>query len=906
MASMDQNDARAVNFRHYLARIWYCVIIPELLLPVHSAIGQKYNRILQKSSRIFMNTSLKLKLALVAFLIFSSVLTIIPSFYSATPAWWKKYMAPGGLHLGLDLQGGMHLVLKVDLNKAAQNSLELAANDLKERLSEQSISIVQTKSEQPDTLIFSLPNTSAVDKVNAIIKDDPDIKAQIEAKEGSFPRIFLSLSKAKIDSIKSNAVNQSLEILRNRIDQFGVAEPIIIRQGDDEIVIQLPGIKDSQRAMKLLGDTAQLEFKMVDDADGVNLPELIRNAVSLGKWREGEDIKKLNRAVETLLPKDTSIYFEKEVDKVTKKETSRPILLQNRAQMTGDMVKDAQVKIGGTFNEPYVGIDFTSRGARIFGTLTEKNVGKRMAIVLDGVVRSAPVIRDKILGGSAMITGNFTHEEATDLAIVLRVGALPAPVDIIQNLTVGASLGQDSIQKGLLSGVLGTVLVVGFMLIYYRLSGTIANSAMVLNILFLFTGLAILSATLTMPGIAGIVLSIGMAVDSNVLIFERMRDERALGKSIKSSVDGGFGKAFLTIIDAHVTTLITALALFLFGTGPVKGFAVTLSLGIIFNLFTSIYYSHWIFDTLNTFKLIKKISFMQFIKKSNLDYMKLRKFAFAFSGVLTALGFVALVEITLGNANMGVDFSGGSLLQYKASQDFSMDQIRSAFDKSHLEGIDLQKVENEHRLMIKIKKTSKIVTSNLSEQITGILATDLPEQKFTLESQSEIGSSVSAVLRNKALLAIALSMAGVVVYLGFRFNLSFGVGAAIATFHDVFAVLGICWLLNMEMTLLIVTALLTLAGFSLNDTVVIFDRIRENMNKSEGGSLLTVINESVNQVLARSIVTSFTAFLSVLALYFFGGSVIHDFSFALLMGIAIGTYSSIFVASPVLTLWEKK
>ena len=853
-----------------------------------------------------MNTSLKLKLGLVVFLICSSILTIIPSFYSATPSWWKKYMAPGGLHLGLDLQGGMHLVLKVDLDKAAQNSLEFAANDLKERLSEQSISIVQTKSEQPGTLMFTLPNTSAVDKINAIVKDDPDIKVRIEAKEGSFPRIFLTLSKTKIDYIRTNAVNQSLEILRNRIDQFGVAEPIIIRQGNDEIVIQLPGVKDPKRAMKLLGDTAQLEFKMVADLEGVNLPELIGKAISSGKWHDGEDTKKLNRALENLLPKDTSIYFEKDVDKKTKKETTRPLLLQNKVLMTGDMIKDAQVRIGGNFNEPYVSIEMTGRGARVFGTLTEKNVGKRMAIVLDDIVRSAPVIREKILGGSAQISGSFTHEEATDLAIVLRVGALPAPVDIIQNMTVGASLGQDSIHKGLFSGVLGSILVVCFMLIYYRLSGVVANTAMVLNILFLFTGLAILSATLTMPGIAGIVLSIGMAVDSNVLIFERMRDENALGKSIKSSIDGGFSKAFLTIIDAHVTTLITALALFLFGTGPVKGFAVTLSLGIIFNLFTSIYYSHWVFDTFNSFKIIKKINYMHFIKKPNLDYMKLRKVAFGFSGALCLLGVVAFVEIFLGNANMGVDFAGGSLLQYKANQDFAMSDVRTAFDKSHLEGIDLQKVENEHRLMVKIKKSSKVIATNLSDQITEVLTSQLPDKNFSLESQSEIGSSVSAVLRHKAALAIVLSMTGVIVYLRFRFNLNFGIGAAIATFHDVLAVLGICWILNIEMTLLIVTALLTLAGYSLNDTVVIFDRIRENMNKSENPSLLKVINDSVNQVLARSIVTSFTVFLSVLALYLFGGSVIHDFSFALLLGVIIGTYSSIFVASPILTLWEKK
>ncbi|TKB05930.1 protein translocase subunit SecD [Desulforhopalus sp. IMCC35007] len=852
-----------------------------------------------------MNTSLRLKLGTVFFLVFFAILTILPSFYSGTPSWWKQYLSPGGLHLGLDLQGGMHLVLKVDLDRAAQNSLELAANDLKDRLSEQSISIVQSKSQEAGTILFTLPNSDAVEKVVALTKNDADIALDIEAKQGSFPRIFLKLSKEKIDYIRANAVNQSLEILRNRIDQFGVAEPVIIRQGDDEIVIQLPGVKDPKRALKLLGDTAQLEFKMVADTEGLNLRELISQAVDLGHWHTGEDVKKLNLFLQNRLPKDTSIAFEKEIDPVTKKETNTPLLLQNKILMTGDMIKDAQVRIGGSFNEPYVSLDMTGSGAKVFGTVTEQNTGKRMAIVLDDVVRSAPVIREKILGGSAQISGNFSHEEAADLAIVLRVGALPAPVDIIQNMTVGASLGQDSIQKGVFSGMLGSILVVGFMLIYYRLSGIIANTAMVLNILFLFAGLAILSATLTMPGIAGIVLSVGMAVDSNVLIFERMREESALGKSIKSSIDGGFSKAFLTIIDAHVTTLITALALFLFGTGPVKGFAVTLSLGIIFNLFTSIYYSHWTFNLLSSKKLIKRINFLQFIKKPSLDYMKLRKLAFAFSGALVILGVVAFGEILLGNANMGVDFAGGSLLQYKADQNFSMDEVRTAFDKSKLEGVDLQQVENEGRLIVKIKKSTEVIASELNEQVTKVLNTQLPDKNFSLESQTEIGSSVSAVLRNKAMLAIALSMGGVIVYLAFRFNLSFGIGAAVATFHDVLAVLGICWLMNIEMTLLMVTALLTLAGYSLNDTVVIFDRIRENMKKSDNPSLLRVINNSVNEVLSRSIVTSFTVFLSVLALFMFGGSVIHDFSLVLLLGVIIGTYSSIFVASPILTLWDR-
>lgn len=853
-----------------------------------------------------MNTSLKLKLGLLASIVILTIITVVPSFYSATPDWWKKYMAPEGLRLGLDLQGGMHLVLKVNLKKAQENTLEFAAGDVKDTLSEQSISAVRTPSSDPNVAILTLPNTSAAEQVQNLIDEDfPDIDARVESAEGAFPRIFLTLKKDKIDFIKNHAVAQSLEIIRNRIDQFGVAEPVIIRQGEDEIVVQLPGVKDPDRAMKLLGDTAQLEFKLVADGAGIDLVGLIAQAKSSGQWQESDSISSLNRALQSSLPDATSIHFEKNIDPQTKKEIITPLLLENKILMTGDMVKDAQVRVGGTFNEPYVSLDLTGRGGKVFANITEKNVGRRMAIVLDGVVRSAPVIRERILGGSAQISGSFTHEDASDLAIVLRVGALPAPVDIVQNMTVGASLGQDSINKGLTSGIFGTILVIGFMLIYYRLSGLIANAAMTLNIMFLFAGLAILNATLTMPGIAGIVLAVGMAVDANILIFERMREEYALGKSVRSSIDSGFGKAFWTIMDSQVTTLITALALFLFGTGPIKGFAVTLSLGIIINLFTSLFCSRLMFDTLNSYSPMKSLRFLHIIGKPNLDYMRIKNITFAASGVMVAIGLIAFIQIGRGAANLGVDFSGGSLLQYKASQEFTMAEVRDSFDDSSLEGVDLQEVENENRLIVKVKKDERTV-ANLDETVNQILADKLADKGFVLESQSEIGSSVSAVLRNKAILAIALSMLGVIVYLAFRFDFRFGLAAAAATFHDVMVVLGICWLLNVEITLLIVTALLTIAGYSLNDTVVIFDRIRENALRFEKETLIGIINESVNQVLARTIALSLTVLLSLLALFYLGGSVIHDFSFAMLIGVIVGTYSSIFIASPLLTFWKKE
>lgn len=856
-----------------------------------------------------MNTSLKLKFSALIFIIALSIVTIIPSFYDSTPDWWQKYMAPEGLRLGLDLQGGMHLVLKVNLDKAEEDSLELAANELKDLLKEQGISAVRTKSEA-GIVLFTLPNSGAVDTVNQVVKDSfPEINVKVDAKEGSFPKITVTLQSSEIDFIRTHAVEQSLEIIRNRIDQFGVAEPVIIRQGEAEIVVQLPGVKDPKRALKLLGDTAQLEFKKVADSAGINIGLLAEESRTAGQWdgtwSNHEELAKLNRALQNRLPENTRIYIEKDKDNQTGKEIIRPILLENQILMTGEMVKNAKVQLSNQFNEPQVGMDFTSRGSRVFAKLTEDNVGKRMAIVLDGVVRSAPVIREKILGGSAQISGDFTVEEAKDLAIVLRVGALPAPVDIIQNMTVGASLGQDSINKGMTSGLFGALIVLAFMAIYYRLSGIIANTALVLNILFLFTGLAILNATLTLPGIAGIILSIGMAVDANVLIFERMREEYNLGKSVKSSVDGGFGMAFWTIVDSQVTTLITAMALFMFGTGPIKGFAITLSLGIIFNLFTALFCSRLLFDTLYSFRSLKKLNFMQFLKRPSIDFMRIRNFTFGVSGALVIIGLIAFVQITRGKANMGVDFSGGSLLQYKATADFTMDEVRTVFGNNDLKNANLQEVEGEHRLIVKIKKSEEVV-HDLSDQITTLLETEMPNKGFVLESQSEIGSSVSAVLRNKAIQAIFISLVGVIIYLAMRFDIRFGLAAAIATFHDVIVVLGICWLLDVELTLLIVTALLTLAGYSLNDSVVVFDRIRENMRKSEDHSLMQQINRSINEVMSRTVVTSLTTAMTLLALFFFGGSVIHDFSLALLLGVMVGTYSSVFVASPVLSLWPAK
>ncbi|WP_161954045.1 protein translocase subunit SecD [Candidatus Methylomirabilis limnetica] len=472
------------------------------------------------------------------------------------------------LNLGLDLQGGMHLVLEVVTEKAVENTVDRLITELRREIEKEKIAVEQMTREGIDRIRIRLQAKEGMDGLRRILKS----YSNLQQSGGADPaELSLSLTSSEIKRIQESTIQQSLETIRNRVDQFGVAEPHIIQEGDRRIIVQLPGIKEPQRAINLIGKTALLEFKMV--AEDANIAEAVA-----GKVPEGGELLYIRRT--------------EEGENVSK----TPLVVQKRAVLTGDLLTSAQVQIEGQTNQPVVSIAFDREGTRLFGEATAANVGRRMAIVLDDTIYSAPVIREKIPGGKAQISGSFTMEEARDLAIVLRAGALPAPVNIISNLTVGPSLGQDSIEKGMRAAILGGALVIVFMAVYYRLSGVIANFALLLNLIWLVGALASLRATLTLPGIAGIILGIGMAVDSNVLILERIREELRLGKGVRSAIDGGYDKAFLTIIDSHVTTLITAFALFLFGTGPVKGFAVTLSLGVIFNLVTALTGTRVVYD----------------------------------------------------------------------------------------------------------------------------------------------------------------------------------------------------------------------------------------------------------------------------------------------------------------------
>src|SRR5881628_3723979 len=486
---------------------------------------------------------------------------------------WYLYPPKKTINLGLDLQGGIHLVLGVETDKAIASQTDRAAEDLKAALERKGIGVARIAREGSATITVQLASPQSWNDALTVTNELGRFQRSNEnAVAGSFR---LMLTDAEVKRLSDLAVRQGVETIRNRVDQFGVAEPTITRQGQDRILIQLPGVQDPERAKALIGKTALLEFKLLDERTSV------------------ED------AQSGRLPETSELLYGREIDKQTKAERKVPYVVQKRTLLTGAELTRAEVQADpNSLGNWQVAIEFTAAGTRIFGELTEQNVGKRLAIVLDGNVYSAPRINERIPSGRAVITGHFTVDDARDLAIVLRAGALPAPVVLLEERTVGPSLGADSIRQGLIAITASAVIVFIFMLVYYRLSGLIADVALGLNLLMLFAFMAAIRATLTLPGLAGIALTVGMAVDTNILIFERIREELRLGKSPRSAIEAGFRRAFRTIVDTHLTVMGTAIILLSFGTSSVKGFGVSLFIGLGASLFTAYFFTRLLFDLL--------------------------------------------------------------------------------------------------------------------------------------------------------------------------------------------------------------------------------------------------------------------------------------------------------------------
>ena len=517
-----------------------------------------------------MYTDLKWKIPLILF-------AILGSAYLAYPL--KDKIA-----LGLDLQGGMHLVLEVQTEKAVEASLERIADDIKREIEEEDYEVDRVRADiENKTITVLMVDAIDLKPVEEIMKNHTAyLQNEGVVREGR--GYLFRLSEEEENRIEQNAVSQGLETIRNRVDQFGVSEPTIQAQGERRILVQLPGIKDADRAIKLIGKTARLDFKLVDES--VSSQTALNGAI----------------------PEGDEILYKREENVETGEVTKTPFLVKKRTVLTGETLSGAEVRYDSDFNEPYVAITFNSIGAMIFQEVTRANVKKRLAIVLDDNVYSAPVIQEEIAGGRAQITGQFTTEEARDLAIILRAGALPAPVVILENRTVGPSLGKDSIEQGVQSILLGGLLVIIFIPIYYKLSGVVAVTALMLNLVLLLGALAYFGAALTLPGIAGMLLTVGMAIDANVLIFERIREEIRVGKTVRAAIDAGYAKALSTIVDANITTFIAAVVLFQFGTGPIKGFAITLCIGIVASMFTAVFVSRAIFDSFMSRKKIANLS----------------------------------------------------------------------------------------------------------------------------------------------------------------------------------------------------------------------------------------------------------------------------------------------------------
>src|SRR5437016_4574043 len=521
-----------------------------------------------------MRRSVLIRLVIFSIAIVVALIYLTPTLIDEEklPSWWGTFLPTDRINLGLDLQGGTHLILEVKVDKAVENNVERVKEDIQKTLREKGVSGVSVERVQGIQIHLRIVADS-VERVRGVLKSDFANLATVNTQtSGGTTDLFLSLSKEEMKSLRDYAVDQSLETIRNRIDQFGVSEPIIQREGQENILIQLPGIQDPERAKEIIGKTALLEFKLVDDT--VNVEDAIKNGPPPGR-----------QVLYGHAGKGEGLAAEKQA-----------YVVESRPLMTGEYIQDARVRPAEQLHGASVELILNASGARLFEQITAANVKRRLAIVLDNSVYSAPVIQERIGGGRASITGNFTIQEARDLSIVLRAGALPAPVEIAEERTVGPSLGQDSINQGVMSFVVGGGLVIVFMVAYYKGAGLLANFAVIFNILYLLAFLAGFHAVLTLPGIAGIVLTIGMAVDANVLINERIREELRAGRAVRSAIEAGYKNALPAILDSNITTFLSGVILFQFGTGPIKGFAVTLCLGIMTTILTAVYMTRVYYD----------------------------------------------------------------------------------------------------------------------------------------------------------------------------------------------------------------------------------------------------------------------------------------------------------------------
>lgn len=677
--------------------------------------------------------------------------------------------------------------------------------------------------------------------------------------------------------ITPGLLDQAVEVIRKRVDYFGAGEPIISPVGQDRILVQIPGLDTAkiQEAREQLSKVAKLEFRLV-------YPD---NGERLGAIDKGTEV----------VPPEYKIENYKHVAEENEKATTERLLVKKKADLGGDRVSESHAFYG---NEGWtVQLKFDGDGAKKFGQITEQYKGHRFAIVLDGIIQSAPVIRDAIYGGDAVITGHFSEKEARGLASVLE-NPLQTPVSIEEERSVSPTLGADSIRASILAGLVGLAITLVCVALYYRIPGIIACLALLVNIVLLMGALTMFHFVLTLPGIAGIILTIGLAVDASVLVYERLREELALGKSLKVAIEAAYEKAFSSIFDANVTTLITAVILFWRATGPIKGFAISLTLGILASLFTALIVGRNIFEALVDNSRLKKVSMLHLISAQNINFLGKGFLACMCSLALIIAGATSFY--VRGEKNFGVDFRGGDLITLSSPQTIDVGQVRAALAPINLADASIQESNQAGKNYITVR-----TPLHTSDQVEKQIMSVMPQAQFKVEGADRVGALVGGELARSSLIALGLGILGILIFVTLRFELAFAVGAIVALLHDVLITVGMFSLLHRELTLTMVGAVLTIAGYSINDTIVVYDRIREGLASGRKGSIEQIMNESINQTLSRTILTSTVTLIPILCLFFFGGAVLRDFSLAIIIGVVVGTYSSIFIASPIVLWWTR-
>lgn len=789
-----------------------------------------------------------------AVLLLLAVATAIPNFLPQNLRQTLPDWATGQtVSLGLDLQGGAHLLLAVNRDDLAQSRLQDLRQSLIAEMQDLGLKPARIENEG---LTLSLPADQALlqamkDRVTEGLQPGSPSDVTLQLSDGI---LRLELTQAGLDRAASDAADRSLEVVRHRIDQVGVSEPVISRVGDDRILVQMPGVEDPAHLRALLGSTAKMTFQMVAPSPGPGVSEL--------PLRDG----------------------------------SGTVLVEDRVALSGDRLDTAASAFDRQTGRPMVTFAFDHAGAITFAEITSTHIGQRFAVVLDGEVLTAPVIQSAILGGKGQITGNFTVDEAQTLAVLLSSGALPASLDVVEERSVGAGLGADSIRAGLISGAIGLALVVAIMTALYGGWGLLASAVLGLNVMLTLTALGVLGATLTLPGIAGIILCLGIAVDSNILIFSRIREETAKGASGIKALTQGYARAWATILDANITTLLAMLLLFGFGAGAIRGFAVTMSLGIIISMFTAVVLMRMMMEGLVRRRKMARLTIAPLFGRvpapGTLSFMRRGGLALAVSAALSVGAVTALV---VPGPTLGIDFTGGMQIVLRSDAPVPLADLRANLAQAVPGDVSLQAFGDTHQALIKVQGTAgqdtvAAVSQAVAQTVPGAV----------LDQVDLVGPTISSELAGTGLIALSLAVVAMLVYIWLRFEWHFAAGAIAVLFLDVTKTLGVIALMGWEVNLTTVVAMLTLIGYSVNDKVVVYDRVREHLKDTPDAPLTRLIDTSLNQVLARCIFTSGTTLAALLPMALWGGPAVAGFAWPMIAGVVIATASSIFVSGPVL------